>query len=190
MIILAESAQPAQTLAVWQFIVVVAVAPVATIVAIMWAFSQNNKRAEQVKMELTESMANLHARVTDLRADLDKRIDQNGAVVTELIKRVDANLPSQKADLIWRIDQNVSAVTKLQNDVSGQLTGLGAELKAHRSELRSEMQTDRARAEELVKAQMDAAVLKLELKMTQNQSELVRLIGERLPPAAASAPQR
>jgi hypothetical protein len=190
MIILAENVQPAQTLAVWQFIVVVAVAPVATIVAIMWAFSQNNKRAEQVKMELTESMANLHARVTDLRADLDKRIDQNGAGVTELIKRVDANLTGLKADLIWRIDQNVAAVTKVQNDVNGQLTGLGAELKGYTSQLRSEMQANKADAKELAKAQMDAAVSKLELKMTQNQSELVRLIGERLPPAAASAPQR
>jgi len=171
MIVLAENVQPFQTLAVWQFIVAVAVAPVATIVAIMWAFAQNNKRAEQVKMELTKSMADLSARVTELSGHLVERIDQNGARVTELKNDVNGQMNSLKVDL------------------TGQLNGLKADLNAHTSQLRSELQANKADAKELVKAEIDAAVLNLKVEMAHNQGELVRIIGERLPPAAAKAIQ-
>jgi dynactin complex subunit len=169
MIVLAENVQT--VLAVWQFVVVVAVAPVATIVAIMWAFAQNNKRAEQVKMELTKSIADLSARVTELNCHLVEKIEQSGARVTELKNDITSQMTSLKADL------------------TSHLSGLKTDLNAHTSQLRSDMQAGKADAKELVRAEIDAAVSNLKVEMAHNHGELVRIIGERLPPAAARAIQ-
>src|SRR5271157_2473879 len=88
-----------QQLPTWQFVMAVSVAPVATLIVVLWTWSMNNRRADQVKTDLTKSIGDLAARMAELKADLSVAIDRTGGRVIELKADTNAQMSSLKADI-------------------------------------------------------------------------------------------
>jgi hypothetical protein len=148
MIFLAAEVQSVSTgLPVWQFIMAVAVGPVATITAVMWTYSLNNKKAAEVRMELVKSIdtlaANLAVRISELKDDLSKRMDKTDVRATEL-----------------------------KTDINSQIGALKTDLTAQAHQLRSDVQAGKAEVEKLLKTQMEAGFLKVGGEVKELKADL------------------
>lgn len=131
----------------WQFLLAIAIAPVATIVVLMWTWSMNNRRAEQVKTELSKSISDLGARVTELKADLSDQLNKTGGRVIEL-----------------------------KTDLNGQMAMLKTDLTSQAAQLRSDVSAMKADIKDWVKTEMEAGFSKLEVQNVRNQNELSKII--------------
>lgn len=180
-----QAASPVQSgLSTWQFVMAVAVTPVATLVVLLWTWSMNNRRADQVKMELTKSIGDLGSRITELKADLSVTIDKTGGRVTELKTDTNAQMSSLKADINGQLSglkvDGAAQASQLRADVQT----IKAELAIQGSQLRSDVQAIKSDVKEWVKTEMEAGFSRVRLQMLEHQGELLQKL-ERLPPTAA-----
>jgi len=148
----------------------VSVALVATLIVVLWTWSMNNRRADQVKTDLTKSIGDLAARMAELKADLSVAIDRTGGRVIELKTDTNAQMSGLKAD------------------INSQLSGLKADSVAQATQLRSDVQGIKSDVREWVKTETESGFSKVRLQMLEHQRELLQKMDERLPPTATGIP--
>jgi hypothetical protein len=171
---LALQVQSPLGLSAWQFLLAVAVAPVATIVALLWTWSMNNRRAEQVKTELSRYIDDLGVRVTELKSDLSGEISKTGLRVTELKTDINAQMGALKTDLTGQAAQLRSDVGAMKSDIKNDIGAIKHDVGEMKSDIKA-----------WVKTEMEGGFAKVEIQIVRNQSELVQLIGKRHESATA-----
>ena len=121
-----QAQAPVAGLAAWQFLVAVAIGPLATIAVVLWTYRMNDRRgerrAEQVKEELGK-------RIDDLKGELGKRIEDLATRVTEVKTDLRGDLTAQTS----QIRTDVAAVESHLKEL------MHSEVKAQSAELRAEI---------------------------------------------------
>ncbi len=93
MLFVAELQPAVAGLATWQFLIAIVLGPALTVAAILWTYTMNNRKAEQVRVELGKQIESLDRRVTEVKTDL-------GASVQDLKADMNAQMNDLRHDIV------------------------------------------------------------------------------------------
>ena len=106
------------------FLVSVVTGLIGIFAAVLYTYSVSQRRAQEVKDELSKRIEDVGARVTEVKADLGARITELGARITEA-----------KTDI-------TAQVKELKNDLTTQTSQLRADIKDAKSDIKDLMQSE------------------------------------------------